>query len=373
MEDKKFRKISEVIKLEDMLNVYCDNKINNFFIPSGYDFLKKECDSFLADHPNYDHNIFIMTSFEKGHRVSEEIDIELREVLRGHKLNPVRADDKMYLKDRNLWNNVCVYMICCKFGIAILEDRVKHELNPNVTLEYGFMRALNKQVLLLTDKGFRNLRADIFGTLREDFDIIDIRGTIKDPVEKWLKELDINLVKLITTDDVTKNIKTIVKNEDLNERSEEMIMNLKLIEGILNQTFNIMHGNYSADIILGCQPKDTNGARKNMIMILSGIIAIKDGESNVLEIKSEKEGNYKDITKETIYEHTFLISYSNTWYCFYKCFWSKQNKEDSYLKEIREFIDDNNTKIHYELIDNDVIAMYLKRYLTNIQTNYLRF
>jgi len=80
-------------------------------------------------------------------------------------------------------------MLSCKYGIAILEDRIADEFNPNVALEYGFMRALNKPVLLLADVGFRNLRADIIGTLREHFDITDINGTIRPPIEKWLQEL----------------------------------------------------------------------------------------------------------------------------------------------------------------------------------------
>lgn len=163
--------------------------MREFYIPPGYQFLADECARFFKDHPHYERNIFIMTRLVSGNKLLEELDKELRNVLRSHGLDPVRADDKMYMPDRNLWNNVCVYMICCKYGIAILEDRVADEFNPNVALEYGFIRALNKPTLLLTDVGFRNLRADIIGTLREYFDITDIKGTIKKPVEKWLKEL----------------------------------------------------------------------------------------------------------------------------------------------------------------------------------------
>jgi len=162
---------------------------SNFFIPPGYRFLAEDCERFFKDHPRYDTNVLIMTRLVPGNRLLEELDAELRAVLRGRDLDPVRADDKMYLQDRNLWNNVCVYMICCKYGVAILEDRVADEFNPNVALEYGFMRALNKSVLLLADVGFRNLRADIIGTLREHFDITDIGGTISGPIEKWLKEV----------------------------------------------------------------------------------------------------------------------------------------------------------------------------------------
>jgi hypothetical protein len=163
----------------------------DFFLPPGYQFLADICTKFFADHPNYQRNVFIMTRLVPGNRLLEELDSQLRDVLRGHGLNPVRADVKMYMPDRNLWNNVCVYMICCKYGIAILEDRIADEFNPNVALEYGFMRALNKPALFLADTGFRNLRADMVGTLREAFDITDIRGTIRQPVETWLRELEL--------------------------------------------------------------------------------------------------------------------------------------------------------------------------------------
>lgn len=164
---------------------------SNFFLPPGYQFLADDCKRLFNDHPDYDKNIFIMTRFTPGNRLLEELDSEIRRVLIEHNLNPLRADDKMYLRDRNLWNNVCVYMNSCKYGIAILEDRIANEFNPNVAIEYGYMRALNKPVLLLADLGFRNLRADIIGTLREQFDITDIKGTIDTPVLTWLKELNL--------------------------------------------------------------------------------------------------------------------------------------------------------------------------------------
>ena len=80
-----------------------------------------------------------------------QLDEALRKALCGHGLVGLRADDRMYPLDRQLWKNVCVYMLCCKYGVAVLEDRLKDEFNPNVALEYGFMRALDKPVLLLAD------------------------------------------------------------------------------------------------------------------------------------------------------------------------------------------------------------------------------
>lgn len=160
-------------------------------IPSGYEPLESACERFLTDHPDPRKNVFIMTRYVAGDRLLETIDGELRTVLSRHGLVPLRADDKMYPTDRSLWDNVCVYMICCGLGVAILEDRLRDEFNPNIALEYGFMRALDKPVLLLADRGFRNLRADVIGTLRAEFDITDIEATLRDPVKGWLRDLGI--------------------------------------------------------------------------------------------------------------------------------------------------------------------------------------
>lgn len=165
------------------------SSVGNFTLPPGYEFLAEACRGFFRDHPNYEKNIFLMTRFDASNRLLVELDVELRRVLRAAGYDPVRADDKVYVSDRNLWNNVCTYMLCCKQGVAILEDRAKDEFNPNVALEYGFMRALNRNVLLFADVGFRNLRADIIGTLREQFDITNISESVEPSLERWIRDL----------------------------------------------------------------------------------------------------------------------------------------------------------------------------------------
>lgn len=166
------------------------DRLGNFVLPPGYEFLARECERFFEDHPRYDRSVFMMTRFAPGDKMLVTLDMEVRRVLRAHDLEPVRADDKMYLSDRNIWNNVCVYMLSCSRGIAILEDRLHDEFNPNVALEYGFMRALNRPTLLLVDIGFRNLRADVIGTLHEKFDFVDIEATVQPAIERWLADFE---------------------------------------------------------------------------------------------------------------------------------------------------------------------------------------
>lgn len=162
-----------------------------FFLPPGYEFLAPQCEAFFRDHPRFDRNVFLMTRFDSSTKAIVELDDELHRVLREIGAEPVRADDKMYMPDRNLWNNVCVYMLCSGQGIAILEDRVQDEFNPNVALEYGFMRALNRPTLLLADVGFRNLRADVIGTLRETFDLFSIKETLAPAISRWAASINL--------------------------------------------------------------------------------------------------------------------------------------------------------------------------------------
>jgi hypothetical protein len=123
-----------------------------------------------------------MTKFDDKNVRLTEILSELRTILKRYGYNPFRADDKMYLADRDMWNNVCVYMLCCKQGIALLENHSRQEYNPNVAIEYGFMRALNKRTLLLRDSGFPRDRADIAGKEMLSFEI-ENKETIREPVE----------------------------------------------------------------------------------------------------------------------------------------------------------------------------------------------
>jgi hypothetical protein len=60
----------------------------DFLIPPGYLFLADNCRAFFEDHPSYEKNVFIMTRVLPGNRLLEELDRELREVLRRHGLNP---------------------------------------------------------------------------------------------------------------------------------------------------------------------------------------------------------------------------------------------------------------------------------------------
>ena len=107
--------------------------------------------AFQNDHPDYERNVFVIMSFDP--QLRETYDA-IQTSLHANGYTALRADMKTYGDARQLWDNLITYMQGCNNGIAVLEDRSANEFNPNVALEYGFMRALGKQVLLLKDRQF---------------------------------------------------------------------------------------------------------------------------------------------------------------------------------------------------------------------------
>jgi len=86
-----------------------------------------------------------------------------------------------------LWDNVELYLLGCKRGIAIVEDKYLPELNPNVAMEWGWMRGMGRNVLYLVEKDFKNQRADWGGLIESAFDWANPGPEIKSGVEAWLK------------------------------------------------------------------------------------------------------------------------------------------------------------------------------------------
>lgn|SRR5262249_50903888 len=73
----------------------------------------------------------------------------LHTALHRYGMNLLRADHKAY--SESLWENVTLYMSACDLGIAVFEQLVEKDYNPNVSLELGHMLASGKKVLLLKD------------------------------------------------------------------------------------------------------------------------------------------------------------------------------------------------------------------------------
>ncbi|HEX2121681.1 MAG TPA: hypothetical protein VHL59_08570, partial [Thermoanaerobaculia bacterium] len=87
-----------------------------------------------------------------------------------------------------LWDHIELYLLGCRRGIAIVEDKYRAELNPNVAMEWGWMRAMGKPVLFLMEKSFKEQRADLEGARRESFSWTSPDDDIREAVARWLEE-----------------------------------------------------------------------------------------------------------------------------------------------------------------------------------------
>jgi hypothetical protein len=119
--------------------------------------------------------VFIMTKYCDG--ADAKLDAQLQNVIntvkaavRAEGYHPyLAAETKLH---DNLWENVECLMLACARGIAIVENRFNPKLNPNVAMEWGWMRAMKKPVLYLIEKAVtaEQIQPDVMGLIRSRFD-----------------------------------------------------------------------------------------------------------------------------------------------------------------------------------------------------------
>jgi hypothetical protein len=170
-------------------------RLSGVTIPSGYEHLSRHVYEFCQASP-FERNVFVMMKFpdklkmsDRHVRLLEDIFEVVRKEAARHHLVARRAKENHY--HDQLWENICVYIIGSKYGIAVLEDEVAAEMNPNVALEYGFMKALDHPVALLQWTRFKHVRADLSGKLARTFDIkkgVLHKASLRTAVGDWLDE-----------------------------------------------------------------------------------------------------------------------------------------------------------------------------------------
>ncbi len=142
--------------------------------------------------------VFVMMKFSGGDIAKdtklEKLYTSIKLELDKYGFDAVRADEKDYSDTGYLWDNIQIYLNGCEYGIAVLENLYSDEMNPNVALEYGYMLAKGKKVLLLKEKSFKNINADILGKIWKEFDI-DNPTTVKKAIQSWMIDLGIPQIK----------------------------------------------------------------------------------------------------------------------------------------------------------------------------------
>ncbi len=144
---------------------------NLVLFPPHHGQYSQQVEQFCKTTPS-DKLVFIMTKYPDGKDASK--DAQLKRVIDSVKdsvtncgfLPRLAADNKYHA---NLWENVEIYLLACGRGIAIVEEKFRPQLNPNVAMEWGWMRAMGKRVLYLVERDVEFEPADVGGLIKDRF------------------------------------------------------------------------------------------------------------------------------------------------------------------------------------------------------------
>ena len=75
-----------------------------------------------------------------------------------------------------------------KDAAGFFERIEEDDFNPNVSLEVGYLLAMQKPTCLLKDKTLRTLPTDLVGKLYKEFDPQRIDSTIPKQLKRWLTD-----------------------------------------------------------------------------------------------------------------------------------------------------------------------------------------
>lgn len=135
---------------------------------------------------------FIMTSFDKKH--DESIKQSIQEVEEKFQI-------KMHIANSNgetanqLLNNIMGLMNCCDFGVGIYFNDYKKGsiINPNLSLEVGYMLGLNKEICYLKNVELDHLNNDLASKIYTKYknkDLVKYKKIpfMKEALIKWIED-----------------------------------------------------------------------------------------------------------------------------------------------------------------------------------------
>lgn len=134
-------------------------------------------------------NAFLMTSFAKENekKISDVKDILAQYDVVCHIANAPggKYSDKLF-------QNIQVFMHGCDFGIGLYtndSDKTKDEkikINPNLSLEVGYMLAIGKPVCILKERELKKMNIDLADRLYCEFDEND-NDALSEVIKQWLE------------------------------------------------------------------------------------------------------------------------------------------------------------------------------------------
>ena len=147
--------------------------------------LKPFLEKFRKDHPERSDCVFLMMRFGST-APHENIVRAVKNGLAQLGKRGIRADDRNYAPQ--IWPNIQTYLHGCGSGLAIFDRIEADEINPNVSLECGYMLGLGKPLCLLKDKTLKVLQTDLTGHIYRSFDPHNAESTILTCLKQWFRD-----------------------------------------------------------------------------------------------------------------------------------------------------------------------------------------
>lgn len=157
-------------------------------LPEGYQHLERPMIEFVEKYSHISRNVFIMMPFSLPG--SGKIYKAIADTLNAYGLEPIRADKKSFTNF--IWSNIVTQIIGCSYGVAVYEPMGDILFNPNVSIEAGFMLALDKPVLFLANQSLNRLPVDFTGHIYKTFSPYKLKETINTAIRDWV-ERDLSL------------------------------------------------------------------------------------------------------------------------------------------------------------------------------------
>ena len=134
-------------------------------------------------YEEYGHNaVFVIMPFREDLNTIYDI---IKTEFNKHGYKAIRADEMEFTED--LWDNVKVYLDCCKIAVAIFNKDNQENYNPNVALEVGYMLSKGAKVCLLKDSELPKLPTDLISKMYKEYDSDKIETTLPQKLESWIK------------------------------------------------------------------------------------------------------------------------------------------------------------------------------------------
>jgi hypothetical protein len=134
-------------------------------------------------------SVFIMTKYPDGKDVAKDGQLQrvidsVTSAVKECGFVPHLAGTKKW--HANLWENIEIYMLACCRGIAIVESQFNVNLNPNVAMEWGWLRGMGRPVLYLVEKQVQYIPPDVVALINDRFDWNNPELTIRRAVHMEL-------------------------------------------------------------------------------------------------------------------------------------------------------------------------------------------